>query len=137
MRHRRKSQRGRGFMDTLAKGANLAKQGLAAADDAGFSPDDFTSAMKQAAAPTTAPPGIMAALSQAAPGTPQQTRLVDNARQLTPQQVKNAVDLADADARNRAAGGPGLFQGGRTGRKKTRRSRSSGSKRARKTRGRR
>ena len=126
MRHRRKTQRGRGIMD-------IAKKGIAATKTSGLSPDAFQNAMSSAAIPTAAPPGIMTSLTNQA-SAPSQMMLLNNAQKLTPQQVKNAVDLADADARNRAAGGPGLFQGGKPSRKTIRRKRSFGSKRVRKSR---
>lgn len=121
-------------MDTLAKGANLAQKGFDKADDLGFSvPDTFGSTV-----PSAAPPGLMNSIAQQVnAASPPKTALLDNARQLTSQQVQNAVNLADADARNRAAGGPGLFQGGKPRRTRRTRKRSSGSRRARKLRGRR
>lgn len=123
---RRTTQRGRGFMDII-------KKGFADTNSSGFSPDAFQNAMSSAATPTAAPPGIMASLTKQA-SAPSKMMLLTNAQKLTPQQVKNVVDLADADARNRSAGGPGLFQGGKPSRKTTRRKRSFGSKRARKSR---
>lgn len=113
-----------------SKGANLAQKGFAMADDAGIEiPDNLT-------APATVPPGMMTGLQTAmesAPAVPQ-AGLVDLAKTMTREDVEKVQRLADADAANRAAGGPGVLPGGRRTRGKPRRKTSKRKSKKRSTR---
>lgn len=128
-------QRGRGFGDMLSKGANLAKKGFAAADDAGLDLDGSDNPLAGLSTPATAPPGLMSGIQSAmnaAPSDPQ-AGLVDLAKTMSRDDVDKVQRLAAADAENRAAGGPGVLPGGR----RTRRRRSKKSRKTIKSRGRR